>query len=1136
MASIFLAAAGNALLPGIGGAVLGTLGKFAGGLIDQQLGLTGTRKFVGPRLESLKLQDSRYGAGIAMLFGRIRVAGQVIWSSDLRETAHEEQAGGGKGGGGGVSTVRYTYSVNVAVALGHGTLQRLAGAWADGKPIYDGLRWKSGLAARVTFYSGDEAQLPDPTLEAALGAGQVPAYRGIAYIVFEQMQLADFGNRLPNLTFEVIANAAAAEPSIGANVEPLVENVNHGFATLGGTPPLIIGGTARQASRILVAGMANAQTANSAAAFVAVSYAVTGALPVEEARATSAPFALNAALASLSWAAAPDGRFVVLCATSSATPTAQASLALYDLQTGSFGAVTQLSVKNFTRSLAWLDALHFVLADHDGSALGVRLFARRGAAVLELGFYPMWGVGSASTRFTIGTAHFIRLSGAVLMITGNAAGSPSALYACALSWVDNQLQVGTPYLLTSGVPAGSLNRADIIPMGDGEYVFAFRRVDRLVLCSFVPGLDSAVITRPWQSIMLSVISNDTAPCRLGNHLLVLQKPVDEAEYRVSEIALQAGDFALAVDAVAVTGGNAVGGSYYLPVALDDHRMVVQGGEAFNLNFAELRLLQRMAGGDTLAAIAGNILQRAGYDNGDYDVAAISDLSITGYSIQPPVTGRAALEPLRLFGAFDLRESDDRLQAVLHSDTAALTIADAELRATSNSREATAALIVQRGAESGLPQLLTVDYLDPALDFVVGSQQARRQAGQAQARSKLSLPLACPADAAKQVAEARLFRAWAERDSVKFSLSRRYLTVEVGDVVQLAGRTLRLQKITARGGLMQCEAVPQFTAPSAAQADSATGQRALPAATQTAVLLGDIPLLRAADDQPGFYLALSGLAGWPGGSVWRGDDGVNYRLLASGGTPAVMGQAVTVLPAAAAAYADNVSSVEVQVMQGELASCSETEWLNGANAALLGTEIIQFKIATLLGLGHYRLSQLLRARRGTEAGVATHVSGERFLLLTAAAVQFVPMPLSDRDRSLQIKALSLGQNLSEVSAVAWSNGMRLLQPLAPAHLRGVRPDGAGGDVQLSWVRRARRDGEWLDLTDVPLDESSERYDLEILGAGGGVVRTVNDLTQPNYLYSAAAQAADFGAVPTSFTARVYQMSARYGRGAPAVATI
>ena len=59
-------------------------------------------------------------------------------------------------------------------------------------------------AAAVGVYPGTETQEVDPLIESIEGVDSTPAYKGISYIVIEDLQLADFGNRLPNLSFEVV--------------------------------------------------------------------------------------------------------------------------------------------------------------------------------------------------------------------------------------------------------------------------------------------------------------------------------------------------------------------------------------------------------------------------------------------------------------------------------------------------------------------------------------------------------------------------------------------------------------------------------------------------------------------------------------------------------------------------------------------------------------------------------------------------------------------------------------------------------------------------------------------------------------------------------------------------------------------
>ncbi len=215
------AAAGRRFLPN-GLSILGTVldgdvlgaaaGAVAGASVDAAL-FAPSRE--GPRLKALHLTESREGAGIANVYGRARVGGQVIWAARFRETRHEE--GGGKGG---PSVAQYRYSLSFAVAIGEGEIQRIERVWANGEEVR-----LSDYDYRV--YRGSETQDADPLIEAVEGSGQAPAYRGTAFIVFEDMPLERFGNRLPQFSFEVIkpprARLAAgpmAEKVTGVNIIP----------------------------------------------------------------------------------------------------------------------------------------------------------------------------------------------------------------------------------------------------------------------------------------------------------------------------------------------------------------------------------------------------------------------------------------------------------------------------------------------------------------------------------------------------------------------------------------------------------------------------------------------------------------------------------------------------------------------------------------------------------------------------------------------------------------------------------------------------------------------------------------------------------------------------------------------------
>jgi hypothetical protein len=151
------------------------------------------RTFEGPRLDSFRLQTSRDGAPMPRIFGRVRLAGQVIWANHVRERTTETPVGGK---GGGPTQRDFAYSISLAIGLCEGEIAGIERIWANGAPLET-----AGLDMRV--YTGTEDQMPDPILAATEGE-DAPAFRGTAYVVFEDFPLGAYGNRLPQFNFEVV--------------------------------------------------------------------------------------------------------------------------------------------------------------------------------------------------------------------------------------------------------------------------------------------------------------------------------------------------------------------------------------------------------------------------------------------------------------------------------------------------------------------------------------------------------------------------------------------------------------------------------------------------------------------------------------------------------------------------------------------------------------------------------------------------------------------------------------------------------------------------------------------------------------------------------------------------------------------
>ncbi|MBP1850897.1 baseplate multidomain protein megatron [Rhizobium halophytocola] len=222
MATILFQAAGAALGGVFGplGAIFGrAAGALAGNLVDRAL-IGGGSTRSGSRLATARIPGASEGTAIARVYGTMRIGGTLIWATRFEEAVNVERQGG-KASGTRVKT--YRYFANIAVGLCEGPIALVRRVYADGRELDLG-------DVEMRVYRGDEQQLPDPLIEAKQGEGMAPAYRGLAYVVFERLPLDDFGNRIPVLQFEVVRPVGALEGQLRA-ITIIPGATEHGYAT-----------------------------------------------------------------------------------------------------------------------------------------------------------------------------------------------------------------------------------------------------------------------------------------------------------------------------------------------------------------------------------------------------------------------------------------------------------------------------------------------------------------------------------------------------------------------------------------------------------------------------------------------------------------------------------------------------------------------------------------------------------------------------------------------------------------------------------------------------------------------------------------------------------------------------------------
>lgn len=213
MATILLSAAGAAIGGSVGGTLAGlssvavgrAIGATMGRAVDQRLLGQGAQAVETGKVDRFRLTNAGEGEAVTQLYGRMRIGGQIIWASDFSETTTVSGGGGGKGAPSKPQTTAYSYSVSLAIALCEGEITGINRIWADGEEV-------SRDDLNLSLYLGTQDQLPDPTMSAIEGADRVPAYRGTAYVVLENLALGPFGNRVPQFSFEVMRPEDASSP------------------------------------------------------------------------------------------------------------------------------------------------------------------------------------------------------------------------------------------------------------------------------------------------------------------------------------------------------------------------------------------------------------------------------------------------------------------------------------------------------------------------------------------------------------------------------------------------------------------------------------------------------------------------------------------------------------------------------------------------------------------------------------------------------------------------------------------------------------------------------------------------------------------------------------------------------------
>ncbi|MFP3944751.1 MAG: phage tail protein, partial [Alphaproteobacteria bacterium] len=1069
------------------------IGSLAGSIIDQALFAPDTPT---PKVPEQRVQGFAYGADIKQVLGTDRVAGTLLWVKGNRIDTLRTGGGGGGPFGKAAAPDGIERLITCRVGIAKGPIDGVIAIWANGKPIYDvrsdpttgepGVFRADGVD--FTIYRGTGTEEPDPDEEADRGAGNAPAYRHWASIVFRNLPLGNSA-QVPQFEFLVAAGTGTSEGGLqktiysgslaAAHYDP------HRHVVWIGTSELITGElkklnlyTHEVEDTVEHVDLNVTDTDPKGADSGAVEYDSFGPIPGKSVR----PFV-----------------YLLQKGGQPALPSGIDRVYEIDAVAVRNTRILNSTVKSHGRSIVAETADTDYLIVTSDSLVGTSLVR---LAVIDL------DAGAVVGAFT----HAQAIEVAVMRGTD--------IYALVSDGSDYHVE---RFTLTpdSSDPSGALRRT-------------FQRVEYQEGTADPP---TGLVWLADEDILIASGGKGGGGETDGNLkfydisggtpvALEASADIQAADYADHELgALQEGIhegilWLLRADGVTVDKIDVVNRKIVDQFDLSSLSITAQNAvyesRGNSLIVTESGVLKRVFLGrlSTAAIDLGTAVTtigaEAGLAAGDFDVSELSGLSLEGMTLNAQAPARQWIETLMRAFFLSAYESGGQIKFRLLDDPVDKSITEDDLGA-GEGRGEEAALRLTRLPDTELPQLIEVSYRDTDESREPAVQTAEHPVFTGSRRSTIGIDAVLGRDKAKQLAVAFLYQAHAEREQVSFALPWSYLELEPGDVVSVPhnGRTLTLRLTRTRiGALIECEAVPvvDLFDGTEAGAEPALPEPGVTGLADTEMFLFDMPFLRdgdQADEAQGIYIGAAPSEpslDWNGARISRASGGDAEGTVAKVFGDAAWG-ALTDAPPEPDYPGWQDGDLTLRLVAGSLSSTTLSDLLlSQENVALIasgdpsgtgGWEAIQFLTATDNGDGTWTLGgRLLRGIRGTDPYMS-HAAGDRIVIVDAADLERVG---HNSGASFEYFARTIGKNEGVFGNRASDREVlksrdRSRKPWAPRNVQGSR-DGSN-DLTLTWSRRARLGGQLTDGVGAQLVETTESYEVDVLdGPGGSVVRTID----------------------------------------------
>lgn len=1065
--------------PALGAAI----GSYVGGVVDPT-------QVKGPRLTDAQQQTSQDGVPIPLIFGVARIQGNVIASGPLVEHKHKDN-----GKGSGTETTTYTYTRTYAIGICEGPIAGIRRIWKNGKLVYDGrpfdgtptlaeVQQRIALANFLNdhhLYYGGEDQTVDGELEAVIGSGKVPAFRGLAYMVSVDEDSTDIAGAIPTYEFEVVAkgNSYVQGEYIVASY---IGKLPYGLNPESRSNPLILGGN-YEYSPDWGGGDFDWTYPDIGSCLVAI------ANHFNHDPYVGVPVAMG-------WG--PNG---------SDNPTGwHSARAMFPWQGGTPMANPPMDQENTA-------SIRLMFTHHAGFSSSV--------AFSDLGspFFPCvtWKDGIWASAFTSGGAPSVGVLGSGVMLYTNDGD--------LIKNSDTFFGVG-PFNCQGGEGGASIGQYYHF----GDYRVAVRAkldCNQIIDPSWLPvpgtigtyvdrygqyhsSRDCTVVTGNFRQLAKLVYAdNGTSYSQLPVGPVVQIGSVNDNEQFWRDA------YEIAVDMEEMPSGLVYGTDY--PVATTQAcycatSVVVQEGDV------------------SLAEIVSALCIRAGLSIAEINVTELTD-RVIGFTVATQTNAADTINVLAPGFFFDGAEWDGITHFVKrgHNHVEALSINDAVDGDGPRVEET-------RAQDVELPRKMILSYFDPAANFAVATQSASRVAETVNATGtdSLQIAVAMSSTQAAQVADVLLKDQWsALQGTIKQTVADRYSYLTPTDVIHLEsdGVTfrLRLGQMTTEDGTLAYESTQDVQSAYTSRVEGITPPTpddgvALPVSPTLAVV-ANLPALRDQDDQTGVYIFASGVTSkWSGALVEVSrDGGITWQSGVTILQSASIGQLTEPLAAWNPYVVEDEESFTVRMTSGELSSITDAQLFQQMNGAIVGQEIIQFRSAVLVDAGEYRLEGLVRGRKNTQ--VLAHDVDENFALLEDA--YFLPLNRSDIGKTITIRAVTLGTANSD--APTQSFVFSPPKSVTEWPVTNVRADRTGSGIQFNWSPRAR-------MGNAESPYQSVYFNGYQLAFTSGSTTKIYTSSNNTFTYTEAMQIADFGSAPVSLTYSISATNSLIGPGESYTGTV